>query len=67
MIETVIANKAATAGDWTSLHKGADGRWTDDADTPVLPGAGADAKGLVKAQRPARSMAEAKCVEPRPS
>lgn len=49
MIETVIADDAATAGDWTSLHKGADGRWTDDAGTPVLPGADADAKGLAKA------------------
>ena len=49
MIETVIADDAATAGDWTSLHKGADGRWTDDADIPVLPGADADAKGLAKA------------------
>jgi hypothetical protein len=49
MIEIVIADNAATAEDWTSLHKGADGRWTDDAGTPVLPGADADAKGLAKA------------------
>ena len=49
MIEMVIANNAAAAEDWTSMHKGADGRWTDDAGTPVLPGADADAKGLAKA------------------
>jgi hypothetical protein len=40
---------------------------TDDAGTPVLPGADADAKGLAKPARLARSMAEAKHVEPRPS
>jgi hypothetical protein len=49
MIEMVIANKAAATGNQTSMHEGADGRWTDDADIPVLPGADADAKGLAKA------------------
>lgn len=49
------------------MSNGAGREVTDDAGTPVLPGAGADAKGLAKAFQPARSMAEAKCVEPRPS
>jgi hypothetical protein len=49
MIERVIADDAAAAVDQTSMYKGADGKWTDDAGTPVLPGADADAKGLAKA------------------
>jgi hypothetical protein len=40
---------------------------TNDRATPVLPGADGEAKGLAKTHRPARSMAEAKHVEPRPS